>query len=95
VTGRIAPAISDRASWRALRVLGAAGRVGWYRPRECVTLGRTVSLLSAPDLPVKQKNNNLSREFEYFHPPLSGRMDSKRPPIETRLNPSRSEKYPE
>jgi len=39
VTGRIAPAISDRASWRALRVVGAAGRSGSCRTPECVTPG--------------------------------------------------------
>ena len=37
--GRIVPAISDRASSRALRVLGAR-RGAWYRPPECVTLGQ-------------------------------------------------------
>jgi gas vesicle protein len=39
--GALAPtAISGHASWRALRVFGAAGRVGWCRPPECVMLGR-------------------------------------------------------
>jgi hypothetical protein len=43
-TGRRALAISGRVSSRALPVLGAAKGAGWYRPPECVTLGRDPGL---------------------------------------------------